>query len=208
MQYALPLLRRFFAKVVLNVLPAAMASVIGGILFTHYQLGGAIAPQTGAEQLAPASAEMMKLVRDEHALIVDFLKAQLAAEKSRLAEEERAAHAADEGKPAQSAPAEARHVTVAMASRKPAAPHSRPVAVAAPHAPLVIAQTEQIEAVEAPARDPDSFLAKTLDLKDHVVAATQRVVTTIGTIPSWIGERIGGSTVSSPPAGRLASASW
>ena len=89
MQYALPLLRRFFAKVVLNVLPAAMASVIGGILFTHYQLGGAIAPQTGAEQLAPASAEMMKLVRDEHALIVDFLKAQLAAEKSRLAEEEK-----------------------------------------------------------------------------------------------------------------------
>ena len=72
MQYALPLLRRFFAKVVLNVLPAAMASVIGGILFTHYQLGGAIAPQTGAEQLAPASAEMMKLVRDEHVLIVDF----------------------------------------------------------------------------------------------------------------------------------------
>ena len=68
MQYALPLLRRFFAKVVLNVLPAAMASVVGGILFTHYQLGGAIAPQTGAEQLAPASAEMMKLVRDEHAL--------------------------------------------------------------------------------------------------------------------------------------------
>ena len=98
MQYGLPLLRRFFAKVVLNVLPAAMASVIGGILFTHYQLGGAIAPQTGAEQLAPASAEMMKLVRDEHVLIVDFLKAQLAAEKSRLAEEEKAAHAADEGK--------------------------------------------------------------------------------------------------------------
>ena len=210
MQYALPLLRRFFAKVVLNVLPAAMASVIGGILFTHYQLGGAIAPQTGAEQLAPASAEMMKLVRDEHALIVDFLKAQLAAEKSRLAEEEKAAHAADEGKPAQAAPtaAAARHVTVAMASGKTAAPRSRPVAAAAPHAPLVIARTGQIEPVEAPARDPDSFLSKTIDLKDHVVAATQRVVTTIGTIPSWIGERIGGSTVNSPPVGRLASASW
>ena len=120
MQYALPLLRRFFAKVVLNVLPAAMASVIGGILFTHYQLGGANAPQTGA--VAPASAEMMKLVRDEHALIVDFLKAQLAAEKSRLAEEEKATHAADEGKPAQAAPAAAaaRHVIVAMASGKPA----------------------------------------------------------------------------------------
>jgi hypothetical protein len=52
----------------------------------------------------------------------------------------------------------------------------------------VIAQTEQIEATEAPARDPDSFLAKTIDLKDHVVAATQRMVTTIGSIPSWLGE--------------------
>ena len=90
-------------------------------------------------------------------------------------------------------------MTVAMASGKPAAPRSRPVAAAAPHAPLVIAQTGQIEPVEAPARDPNSFLAKTIDLKDHVVAATQRVVTAIGTIPSWIGERIGGSTVSSPP---------
>ena len=99
-------------------------------------------------------------------------------------------------------------MTVAMASGKTAAPRSRPVAAAAPHAPLVIAQTGQIEPVEAPARDPDSFLAKTIDLKDHVVAATQRVVTTIGSIPSWIGERIGGSSVSSPPAGRLASASW
>jgi DyP dimeric alpha+beta barrel domain len=111
---------------------------------------------------------------------------------------------------AQAAPtaAAARHVTVAMASGNTAAPRSRPVAAAAPHAPLVIAQTGQIEPVEAPARDPDSFLSKTIDLKDHVVAATQRVVTTIGSIPSWIGERIGGSTVNSPPVGRLASASW
>ena len=34
-------------------------------------------------QVAPASEEMMRLVRDEHAMIVDYLKAQTAAEKGR-----------------------------------------------------------------------------------------------------------------------------
>lgn len=36
-------------------------------------------------------------------------------------------------------------------------------------------------------RDDDSLLAKTMGVTDHVVAATQRAVSTIGVIPSWIG---------------------
>ena len=31
-----PLLVRFFSKLVLDILPAALASVIGGLLFSHY----------------------------------------------------------------------------------------------------------------------------------------------------------------------------
>ena len=38
----------------------------------------------------PASAEMMQLVRDEHAVIIDYLKAQMAAEKNRHAAEDAA----------------------------------------------------------------------------------------------------------------------
>ena len=99
-----PLLMRLLAKVLLDILPAVIASVIGGLLFTHYQLGGLGVPAAAALS-APANAEMMQLLRDEHAVIVDYLKAQLAAEKSRAAEQDRemraaAAEAAEPAPPA------------------------------------------------------------------------------------------------------------
>ncbi len=43
------------------------------------------------------------------------------------------------------------------------------------------------------ARDPNSLLAKTLDLKDHVVAATRHVVSAIGEVFASVGETIGGA---------------
>ena len=95
-----PLLARFIGKFVLDILPAALASVIGGFLFSQYQFraGPLRAP---AEQIAPATAEMMQLVRDEHAAIMDFLKTESTAEKSRLAAEDSdAARAAADAKAA------------------------------------------------------------------------------------------------------------
>jgi hypothetical protein len=82
-----PLLTRFFGKFVLDILPAALASVIGGFLFTQFHFGHST-PKPVLEQVTPASAEMMALVRDEHAMIVDYLKTQMAAEKSRAAAED------------------------------------------------------------------------------------------------------------------------
>ena len=82
-----PLLTRFFGKFVLDILPAALASVIGGFLFTQYHFGHS-APKPVLEQVTPASAEMMAMVRDEHAVIIDYLKTQMAAEKSRAAAED------------------------------------------------------------------------------------------------------------------------
>ena len=38
----------------------------------------------------PATPEMMQLVRDEHDLVADMIKAQLAAERNRYAEQRRA----------------------------------------------------------------------------------------------------------------------
>ena len=107
-----PLLLRFLSKLLFDIMPAALASIIGGILFTHYQMGYAGAPRPAAEQAVPASAEMIQLLRDEHAAIVDFLKAQTAAEKSRLAAEDEAS--------ARSV-AEARMVTALSAAPAPAA---------------------------------------------------------------------------------------
>ena len=80
-----PLLARFVGKFVLDILPAALASVIGGFLFTQYQLGRA-APPAPAEQVSPAAGEVLALVRDEHDAIVGYLKSQMTVEKNRLAE--------------------------------------------------------------------------------------------------------------------------
>src|SRR5215469_10865371 len=113
------LLLRFLAKLAFEIVPAALASVVGGILFTHYQIGYGGAPKPAVEQAAPATAEMVELLRDEHAAIVDFLKGQLAAEKSRLAAEDEAlARSVADGRAALAATA-AVPTPIVAASRRP-----------------------------------------------------------------------------------------
>jgi hypothetical protein len=216
-----PLLLRFLAKLLFDVVPAALASIIGGILFTHYQMGYGGAPRPAAEQAAPASAEMVQLLRDEHAVIVDFLKAQAVAEKSRLAnEDEEAARSVAEAKMAAAAPAAApvapsRRAEPTVTAAKPGVNRGRALAAATAataHAPLVIAQAEQStgSASAAPAAgNSESLLSRTLDFKDRVVDATLHVIGTIGSIPSLIasgGDRAGGSNAN-VPVGRIVGAS-
>jgi hypothetical protein len=214
------LLARFVGKFVLDILPAGLASVIGGFLFTQYQLGRA-APRTPAEQVSPASAEVLALVRDEHDAIVGYLKLQMAAETNRLAAQDaetaRAvadAKAAKDNEAQEKALAEqneaditlptavpARHL--ASASAKVVLPRAKPAAAPSPVAATQVAmvQSEQNPQQNAAptdrlARDPDSLLAKTLDLKDHVVAATKHAVAALGDMFASVGERIGGSSPS------------
>jgi hypothetical protein len=97
------LLVRFGGKLVLEVLPAALASAIGAFLFAQYQFDrGAAAGHAVTPAVAvPASAEMLQLVRDEHAMIHDFLTAQRAAEQNRAVAADAAdAQAADATAPA------------------------------------------------------------------------------------------------------------
>ena len=92
-----PWLARFFGKLVLDILPAALASVIGGFLFTQYHFVHTAQPQLVDVQ--PAPPEMMAMVRDEHALIINYLKAQMAAEQRRdQAEDAATARAAEEAR--------------------------------------------------------------------------------------------------------------
>ena len=212
-----PLLGRFFAKLVVDVLPAALVSLIGGFLFTQYQFAHNSAAQRAAAQAAPASAEMMRLVRDEHAMIIDYLKAQAAAEKRRYAAEDDAeAQATADAKAA--ATTTARTAVVALAPAPVGARNKAPAhtgaAVAAPRAagapgatgaPLVIAQAERGDGAGpvAAAVKSNSLLAKTIDIKDYVVDATLHAVTAIGGIPNWIasmGGLIGGGAAASPDA--------
>lgn len=80
-----PLVVRLGGKLVLEVLPAALASAIGAFLFAQYQFdrnapaAHAVTPAVAV----PASAEMLQLVREEHAMIRDFLTAQRMAEQNR-----------------------------------------------------------------------------------------------------------------------------
>jgi len=210
----IPLLARFLGKLVLDIMPAALASVIGGFLFTQYQYGHAVPPHLATEQVTPASAEMMAMVRDEHTMMMDYLKTQMAAEKSKMAAEDAAtaraeadakatdskaleAKADTETKAVEAAPVH-RAAPVLAALKSPARAKPVPVAVAW-HAPLVIAQAEPDAPQGAPppsdrlASDPNSLLAKTLDLKDHVVAATRHVVSAIGDMFASVGERLTGS---------------
>ncbi len=208
----LALLARFAGKIVHDVLPAALASVIGGFLFTQYQFGHNALSRPATEAVVPASAEMMALVRDEHAVIVDYLKTQMAAEKSRLAAADAdAAHAVMDNQAAdaksladaKAAEAPTRRIAAAVVAPKSATPHPRPAAVVAavPHGPLVIAEAQQTSAA-APAdrlaRDPDSLFAKALDAKDHVVAATLGAVSAIGNLFASVGERIVGPASARP----------
>ena len=82
MRFTMPLLRRFFGKLIHDILPAALASLLGGFLITHFQLNRPPEPVT--VPVAPASPEMMQLLRDEHGLIGSFVKAQIANEKNAI----------------------------------------------------------------------------------------------------------------------------
>ena len=80
MRFTMPLLRRFFGKLIHDIMPAALASLLGGFLITHFQLNRPPEPVT--VPVAHASPEMMQLLRDEHGLIGSFVKAQIANEKN------------------------------------------------------------------------------------------------------------------------------
>jgi hypothetical protein len=217
---AAPLFARLASKLVLEVLPASLASVIGAALLAHYQFGHAAMPAGGvAVATAPASPEMLQLVRDEHDLIRNFLLAQQAAQASRYAKAEAPAaapsaqDAADTAlvvaalrRTANVAPAKAPAPRVNVAAIAPA-PAPQATAPAPAAALVAIAPAAQEPAAvaglqnsAAPPADPEhrSLVATLLSVKDHVVRAPLHAVMTIGGIPSWLGHRLGSDDESEP----------
>ncbi len=120
---ATPFLLRIVSKLVLEVLPASLASMIGAMLLAHYHFAQPAFLAGGMAAAAPASPEMIRLVRDEHDLIRDFLIAQETAQKSR--------HARDDAQSAQ-ALADAKRVAedASVAADARLAAIARPAAVA------------------------------------------------------------------------------
>ena len=217
MRFDMPLLKRFLGKLVHDILPAALASLLGGFMITYFQLNRAPEPVT--VPVAHASPEMMQLLRDEHGLIVNFVNAQVASEKT--ANEKMLGARADEAAPR--APAEERAVPastapqptmiVALAPVKPASTHGKNSVVGASlaqptMAPVQQNAAQQSESAPPAARNDDSWLAKTIGIKEYVIVGTQRAVSAIGVIPSWfgsIGDRIGGEDPNPRPPAHLVS---
>lgn len=211
---ATPFLLRIVSKLVLEVLPASLASMIGAMLLAHYHFAQPAFLAGGMAAAAPASPEMIRLVRDEHDLIRDFLIAQETAQKSRharddaqsaqaLADAKRVAEDASLAAVARPAVVAERRVAAAAANPMPARVKGVAVAAipavalrgtlstAAPQAlpaPLALAGLQDNAAPPA-APTHGSFVATTLAMKDRVVGATLHAVMAIGGIPSWIGHR-------------------
>ncbi len=200
-------LKRFIAKLVHDVLPAALASLIGGLVYTHFQ--SVRAPVPVAAQVVPASPQMMQLLRDEHGLILNYVKAQAAIEKKLLADEATPRVPAD-AQPAVSPAAAQLPVNVALTMVKSPPVRGKAPIVGASLPPLVVAEVQQTESVKTDGRDDDSLIARTIGIRDHVIAVTHRAVSVIGGIPSWIGsigDRIGGEDPTQRPPIDFVSAS-
>lgn len=197
------LLKRLVDKIVKDALPAGLASILGGLLLTHFQIDRV--PQPTTVKVTQASPEMMQLLRDEHGMIIDFVKEQVA---QRGVTEASASPAVQVVPP----PTQRPIPVVALAAPKPVAPRSKNQVVGASLPAPAPAQGQPADPVPQAARTDDSLLAKTIGIKDQVVSVTQRAVSaTIGVIPSWfgsLGDRIGGEGQSPRPPANLVSASW
>ena len=211
------LLKRLFDKIVKDALPAGLASILGGLLLTHFQIDRV--PQPTTVKVTQASPEMMQLLRDEHGLIIDFVKEQVASEKSRGSADQGGQRGVTEASAppavqvAPTPPVQRPIPVVALAAPKAAAPRSKNQVVGASLPAPAPAQAQPVDPVpQAAARTDDSLLAKTIGIKDQVVSVTQRAVSaTIGVIPSWfgaLGDRVGGEGQSPRPPANLVSASW
>jgi hypothetical protein len=155
-----PFLSRFFSNLLYELLPAAIASVIGAMLISHHVRMSVMPP--AAAVATPASAHMMQLVRDEHQLIVNYLKKEnetrqqsdRAAEQDMLrskAAEEAAVLAASEAIAAESR-------ALAIAARAAAKPERKVAAKPPAHnsKKIVAAAPLQLDSMTnaAPANQP------------------------------------------------------
>ena len=198
-----PALSRFYSKLLYELLPAAIASAVGGMVFNHYAKAPVATP--AAAIVSPASAELLQMVRDEHAVFVDYLKknaetrqqAELAAEQDakRISAAEQAAR---EARAAEArALALAAHATEKpdrkLAAKQPLLHPDRAV----PSEPL---QLHAVAAVTAPVSPAATITAPPTYSDDSFIMAKLRGATaTVESIPSWVRSATDWFTGSDPP---------
>jgi hypothetical protein len=196
-----PFLSRFFSKLLYGLLSAAIASVVGGMLFSHYARPSVVT--TTAAIGTPASMETMQMMRDEHALIVNYLQkdtearqqADLAAAQEMLrskATEQAAVLVAREERAAQTKAFNIATHVAAKPGRKVAA--KQPVQVldkVAVGEPLQLVNmasvATQIQPVGQPPAPPARFVTPAARSDENVIKTKLREVTaTMERVPLWV----------------------
>jgi hypothetical protein len=209
-----PFVSRFFSKLFYELLPAAIISGVGGMLFSHYvnpfshYASPPIATPAAIE--TPVSAEMIQMVRDEHGLIVDYLKKYTEARQQadRAAEQEarrvKAAERAATARPAETrAVAIAAHMAEKPETRVPARQPARYPDKTGTGEPLrMVSLAPQVQPVVQPAVPPVRLVTPAADSDDNIVKIKLRVVAaTVEGIPffgSSVAEWLSGDVP--PPA--------
>jgi hypothetical protein len=132
---ALGLLSKVSSKFVHEVLPVAMASVIGTILVNHYsrQPSPAVVVQASPP---PSEDAVLQSLHEEHALIADYLKRKQEAEAKRVADAEAERAPAEAATPpvVESRPIKLRLSSAEKAASRPASTpaHEKKLAVQDP----------------------------------------------------------------------------
>jgi hypothetical protein len=143
---ALGMISKTSSKFFHEVMPVALASVIGTMLVNHYSRQPA-SPSIVVQAPPPAAREaMFQTLRDEHELIVDYLR--------RDADAQRAAEAARDRPPPAAPAVEDRPNKVRLVSAEKAAPHppqkSAPEKAIAPRDPEPLAPVLAVTATPLP----------------------------------------------------------
>ena len=183
-----PSLSKFYSKLFYELLPAAIASAVGGMVFNHYTKAPVATPPVAV--VSPASAELLQMVRDEHALFVDYLKknaetrqqAELAAEQDakRVSAAEQTAREARTAE-ARALAARATEKSEKKLAAKQPAPHPDR---AIPGEPL---QLHATATVAAPVQPAAPLLAPSSHRDEGFIMTKLRsTATTVESIPSWV----------------------
>jgi hypothetical protein len=86
--------QRFLSKFAMDVLRTAVASSIGALLFTHPWMQGSSPTIVQSATPAVAAEQVAQMIRDEHGVMVEYLKAEHAKELAVIEQEVRETKAA------------------------------------------------------------------------------------------------------------------
>jgi hypothetical protein len=198
-----PSLSKFYSKLFYELLPAAIASAVGGMVFNHYTKAPVVTPPVAV--VSPTSAELLQMVRDEHALFVDYLKknAETRQQAELAAEQDAKRVSAAEQTAREARAAEARALALAAhatekSEKKVAAKQSSPHPdKAVPSEPL---QLHAMATVAAPVQ-PTAPLPANSSHGDEgfVMAKLRSTAATIESIPSWVRSAADWFSAGAPP---------